>query len=501
MVPNWKNWCRLCAQENSPTEQFSLLNSEQEPYLDAICKYFCVDMTLEDFPNAICPQCHQFVAKFISFLHRASRVQTMFYELVIQQEEIADLNQLKAQYDLQEPSEIEIEIKILKNSELEEECGSKHHNNRNREQSIELQEIEYVSEEEVSDRLNVKQEDLDEDEDHHLEDEWHPYDLQHAPDEDKDLIKTTNCGSDHENDGQESEANSNLLKPKKRGRPKTTANTFSCEACKIRFPTYPKYKKHMLDVHEDFTDSCQNHESNPEQKKSKVACPYCDKTFTKITVVQNHIKARHSGEKPFICEECGKGCRTFGALKEHKLTHTEETPFKCCYCEKSFKNNSRLKTHLDTHNETNYICTSCGLQLNTRRTLKMHMLVHSDQKRHKCDFCGNEYKRAKALKNHLILHTGLKPYRCNFCDKTFANGSNCRTHKKKSHPVELAAMEAAGTKVINSNIPKLENLRAVTANKSVLKDTMGSLVSLDQEFGSTVSIASMVDDAESTSHC
>uniref|UniRef100_A0A182J2L0 C2H2-type domain-containing protein n=1 Tax=Anopheles atroparvus TaxID=41427 RepID=A0A182J2L0_ANOAO len=120
--------------------------------------------------------------------------------------------------------------------------------------------------------------------------------------------------------------------------------------------------------------------------------------------------------------------------------------------------------HEDIHNDTLYVCPHCGLQLNTKRTLNMHMVVHSDQKKYKCQYCGNEYKRSKALKAHLILHTGLRPYLCPFCDRTFANGSNCRSHKKKFHPLELAALEAAGGQKPATNIPKLENLQPKSQN-------------------------------------
>lgn len=37
----------------------------------------------------------------------------------------------------------------------------------------------------------------------------------------------------------------------------------------------------------------------------------------------------------------------------------------------------------------------------------------------------------------------MRPYACPFCDVTYANGANLRTHKKKCHPLEVAAMDAA----------------------------------------------------------
>ncbi|XP_062547256.1 zinc finger protein 572-like [Armigeres subalbatus] len=221
---------------------------------------------------------------------------------------------------------------------------------------------------------------------------------------------------------------------------------FTCTLCPKRFPSERKAKLHAL-VH------------LPSDQKLVHPCKYCDKKFSKLVNVQAHIKAVHIGERPYICEECGKAFGTKGALKEHQITHSDEKPYQCAHCPKKFKNLPRLKTHEDIHNATLYVCPHCGLQLNTKRTLKMHMVVHSDQKKFKCQYCGNEYKRSKALKNHLILHTGLRPYQCPFCEKTFANGSNCRSHKKKAHPKELALLEASGGQSRATNIPKLDQLQ------------------------------------------
>lgn len=59
----------------------------------------------------------------------------------------------------------------------------------------------------------------------------------------------------------------------------------------------------------------------------------------------------------------------------------------------------------------------------------------------------------------------MRPYACPFCDVTYANGSNLRTHKKKCHPLELAAMEASGNITTTTAIPNTKYLQPLSSSQ------------------------------------
>ena len=82
----------------------------------------------------------------------------------------------------------------------------------------------------------------------------------------------------------------------------------------------------------------------------------------------------HRGEKPHICEDCKKTCRTEQNLKSHMATHTNERHFKCTQCKKSFKFSYDLKRHLTTH-LTN-ICKMCLKIFRQAKSLRNHILYY-----------------------------------------------------------------------------------------------------------------------------
>lgn len=167
---------------------------------------------------------------------------------------------------------------------------------------------------------------------------------------------------------------------------------FTCDKCPKFFVSEKKMAQHA---------TCHR----PVEQKKIHPCPECEKTFTRAETVQLHIRYTHIGMVAFVCEECGKTCKTKGALKEHQFSHTDVRPIKCKDCPKRFKDLTGLKKHSEQHNDDTFECLQCGKRMNTRPALKTHMIVHTDEKRYKCKYCGNAFKRYTQYKVRIYSHS------------------------------------------------------------------------------------------------
>ncbi|KAJ0182533.1 hypothetical protein K1T71_001902 [Dendrolimus kikuchii] len=188
-------------------------------------------------------------------------------------------------------------------------------------------------------------------------------------------------------------------------------------------------------------DALKSHERShiPIEERKIYHCEVCNMKFTTRSSAASHKRVVHDKIKAYVCDLCGYACGTNGELRQHRAIHSEDKPFVCRKCGKPFKTYSNLKTHMDTHEETSYECFICRRVLNSRRTLRKHLLVHEDKCRHICSYCNKAFKRRQTLKVHMYTHTGDKPLTCKWCEERFSYASTLRSHRLRCHPDKMAA--------------------------------------------------------------
>ena len=79
-------------------------------------------------------------------------------------------------------------------------------------------------------------------------------------------------------------------------------------------------------------------------------CNDCGRSFVTKQKMQNHVRAKHTHERPYICDQCGAGfIRSDKMLIHKRRVHTGERPYACEHCEWRGVDSSALIHHRKKH--------------------------------------------------------------------------------------------------------------------------------------------------------
>uniref|UniRef100_A0A8D2ZJ59 C2H2-type domain-containing protein n=1 Tax=Scophthalmus maximus TaxID=52904 RepID=A0A8D2ZJ59_SCOMX len=158
--------------------------------------------------------------------------------------------------------------------------------------------------------------------------------------------------------------------------------------------------------------------SGAEEKR--FCCEHCGKVYALKRSLDLHVAKLHTGVR-YPCSHCGNLFRSANSLTRHYLTHTEERPYSCSECDKGFRSASELKIHTRYHTgERPFRCQECGKGFVQSYYLTAHRRMHTGEKPYKCPTCNRSFKSAGILKRHQITHTGEKPHKCSDCEMAFS---------------------------------------------------------------------------------
>ncbi|KTG36981.1 hypothetical protein cypCar_00018214 [Cyprinus carpio] len=82
-------------------------------------------------------------------------------------------------------------------------------------------------------------------------------------------------------------------------------------------------------------------------KVNHYKCPLCDMTCPSPSSLRNHIKFRHSNEKPYSCDYCEYSCKNLIDLRKHLDTHSSEPAYRCDFADFDYSTRSlySIKNH------------------------------------------------------------------------------------------------------------------------------------------------------------
>lgn len=170
-----------------------------------------------------------------------------------------------------------------------------------------------------------------------------------------------------------------------------------------------------------------------------IACPKCGGLFSNRTKFFDHIKRQTPLEdQQYQCSHCSKRLASERLLRDHMRNHINH--YKCPLCDMTCSSPSNLSNHMRYRHSTErpYACNFCEYSGKSQADLCKHLRTHLSEPQFKCpnDVCGYVTRSAHTLKLHVLKEhkkNDVARYICHLCQKTFARGAYLTRHLFRKH--------------------------------------------------------------------
>ena len=211
--------------------------------------------------------------------------------------------------------------------------------------------------------------------------------------------------------------------------------SYDCDKCDKTFSDLWGFKQHERKVH--------------EKEKQRVQCDICAEWSVNKECLDNHVRSKHSGEKPFMCTFCDETFYSLALMTSHRkrchpdswreekkrrrwLVENKDDPsgykMQCHLCDQTRGTIDELRAHWNADHP--------GKTDNVPRRPKRGSWLRGDPGT--CEFCGEEFLSKYGVQIHIKRrHTEKsESAKCHVCGESCINVSSLIKHKQLVHQID-----------------------------------------------------------------
>jgi len=228
---------------------------------------------------------------------------------------------------------------------------------------------------------------------------------------------------------------------------------YQCDICNAQYAEKKTLKNHKtLHTGQLPKLSCENCEyqtlsrqcfywhkkHNHVPKTYSFECKICQKLFTKVTLLNQHVRRNHQKVKDIKCKSCDKAFYHTANLIKHTNSVHLGLRKECEICHGQFSDINRHKKRVHSHTKSTekIHCNVCGKAFSNKESLDSHVqYIHTLGTNNQCEICNKMFSRIASLKKHKkSKHNSIKQdYECPECNKQLSCRDSLMGHIRNIH--------------------------------------------------------------------